>query len=109
MAWAKGAANPRGRPVTKPFTDMMRFLLSEAGDDPHKLRRITQKVLDMAEEGNLEAAKYVIDRMDGKVPQPVDLEQTVLHIAIDERKNRIKELQNKAITTTYQEVEDNER
>jgi hypothetical protein len=82
--------------------------IAKAGENHQQLRKIARKLLDMAEEGDMSAIKEVFDRVDGKVPQAVDVDQTVTHIAIDERKNRIKELQNKAITTTYQEVPEEE-
>jgi hypothetical protein len=107
--WVKGeSGNPGGRPVHKPFLEAVNMEIAAAGPDRIKLRQIARKVLECAEEGQSWAVQLLFERLDGKVPQPVEVDQTVTHIAIDERKNRIKELQNKAITTTYQEVPEEE-
>lgn len=39
--------------------------------DPNRLRRIAEAMLDAAEEGNLAAIKEMGDRLDGKVPQAI--------------------------------------
>lgn len=105
MPFAPGkSGNPGGRSSTKPFLDALKFQIALAGENHALLRRVAQKVLDKAEEGERWAVELVWDRLDGKVPQPVEVDQTVTHIAIDERRNRIKELQNKAIDATYAEI-----
>jgi hypothetical protein len=107
--WEKGSSgNPGGRPVYKPFIDAVNIEIAAAGPDRIKLRRIAKKILDEAEEGAPWACQLLFERLDGKVPQPVEVDQTVTHIAIDERQARIRELQQKAITTSYREVEDTE-
>lgn len=40
--------------------------------DPDRLRRIAEKLLDKAEEGDLGALKELGDRIDGKTTQQVD-------------------------------------
>jgi hypothetical protein len=40
--------------------------------DPEKLRRIADKLLAMAEDGDIQAIKEVGDRLDGKPNQTVD-------------------------------------
>jgi hypothetical protein len=107
MPFAPGkSGNPGGRASTKPFLDALKFQLAKAGEDNAALRRIAQKVIDEAEAGQQWAVQLLWDRIDGKVPQPVEVDQTVTHIAIDERQARIRELQQKAITTSYREVEE---
>lgn len=39
--------------------------------DGEKMRRIADKLLDMAEEGNIAAIKEIGDRIDGKVAQTI--------------------------------------
>ena len=41
--------------------------------DGEKLRRIAEKLIAMAEEGDLQAMKEIGDRLDGKPAQAVDL------------------------------------
>lgn len=48
-----------------------------AQSDMERLRRIAEKLLDKAEEGDLAAIKELGDRLDGKAAQSV--EQTVEH------------------------------
>ena len=43
-----------------------------AQGDPEKLRRIADKLLAKAEEGDITAIKELGDRLDGKATQPVD-------------------------------------
>jgi hypothetical protein len=47
----------------KPFRDMLTRKIIQ---NPRKLERIVEKLLDEAEEGEAWAAKEVIDRLDGK-------------------------------------------
>jgi hypothetical protein len=42
------------------------------GEDPRKrLRKIAEKLIDLAEGGDVSAIKEIIDRVDGKVPLPL--------------------------------------
>lgn len=41
--------------------------------DPEKLRKIAEKLIDMAEQGDLGAIKELGDRLDGKTPQSLTL------------------------------------
>jgi len=43
-----------------------------AQGDPDRLRRIADKLLNMAEEGDLQAIKELGDRVDGKATQTVE-------------------------------------
>ena len=63
-----GNANS-GRRQEKPFADALRMEIKARGEDHKALRRIAGKLLDMAEEGNLEAIKILGDRADGKPVQ----------------------------------------
>lgn len=44
-----------------------------ASEDYAALNRIAQKLVDMAEEGNIMAIKEVADRLDGKVKEKIEL------------------------------------
>ncbi|MBR0922079.1 hypothetical protein ACFLEY_26695 [Bradyrhizobium sp. YCK136] len=63
-----------GRPIgsvnrEKPFNDALRVALR---GDPLRLRRIAEKLAEMAEEGDLAAIRELADRLDGKPTQVVD-------------------------------------
>jgi len=56
------------------MTDTLRRLLEEKTEDGLTYREaIVLKMREMALGGNLEAAKYVIDRLEGKPAQAVEL------------------------------------
>ena len=70
--------NPVGAPIgnknatkNKPFLDAMRRALAQ---NPQKIGRIIDKVLDQAEAGEAWAVKEVADRLDGKAVQANTLE-----------------------------------
>jgi hypothetical protein len=63
-----------GRPVgslnrEKPFNDVLRIALKAR---PNSLRRIVDRLIDGAEEGNLHYVREIADRLDGKPPQSID-------------------------------------
>jgi len=62
----KGNQNAR----KKPFTEQMkRHLLA----NPKKLEKIIEKMVDEAVEGNLAAAKEIMDRVEGKAVQATEI------------------------------------
>ena len=70
--------NPVGAPIgnknatkNKPFLDAMRRALAQ---NPQKIGRIVDKVLDQAEAGEAWAVKEVADRLDGKAVKANTLE-----------------------------------
>ena len=70
--------NPVGAPIgnknatkNKPFLDAMRRALAQ---NPQKIGRIVDKILDQAEAGEAWAVKEVADRLDGKAIQANTLE-----------------------------------
>lgn len=66
MAGIKGRS---GKPKDKPFADALRMEIATAGDDHKRLRRIAAKLLEKAEEGDMQAIAQVADRLDGKPAQ----------------------------------------
>lgn len=75
MAWKPGqSGNPRGRLSEKLFADAVRIAVNE--EDPisgkRKLRRIAEKLVELALEGEAWAIQQVADRLDGKPAQSID-------------------------------------
>jgi hypothetical protein len=85
------SGNPGGRPKMKPLTDAYRALLTApVPDDLRKVRRRGKEILLpegstyadwiaygqvwAAAEGNTAAAAEITDRLEGKVPKPVELD-----------------------------------
>lgn len=69
MTWEKGqSGNPNGRPRRgECMTDVLREELSAIGVDAvEKKRALIKKLIAMAENGDVTAMKYIIDRIDGK-------------------------------------------
>ena len=63
-----------GRPIgsvnrQRPFNDALRIALRS---HPLRLRRIADKLAELAEEGDLAAIREIADRLDGKPAQVVD-------------------------------------
>ena len=63
-----------GRPVgsinrERPFNEALRIAL---GRRPHSLRRVADRLIDKAEEGDLPSIRELIERLDGKAVQAVD-------------------------------------
>ena len=72
MPFAKGqSGNPGGRVQDKPFRTALDMELKAAGEDHKKLRAIARKLLNEAEDGNMQAIREVADRLDGKPAQAV--------------------------------------
>jgi Family of unknown function (DUF5681) len=82
MAWKKGqSGNPLGRlPGEKQFADQLRIVLAEPVDknDPksvRKMRRIAEKLVECAMNGEPWAISQVADRIDGKATAEIQTEQ----------------------------------
>jgi len=65
------SGNPGGRKREKPFYRALCMEVAAEGDNHQALRRIARAMLMRAGNGDVAAATFVADRLDGKVPQPV--------------------------------------
>lgn len=63
------AGNKNSGRREKPFAEALRMELADAGADHKRLRVIARKLLDQAEEGDMQAIREVADRLDGKPAQ----------------------------------------
>ncbi|MET4331389.1 hypothetical protein ABIB80_007249 [Bradyrhizobium sp. i1.15.2] len=80
-----------GRPIgsvnrEKPFNDALRIALRNR---PLALRRVADRLIDKAEEGNLAYIHELIDRLDGKPVQVVDRQDVPIHELSDVELYRI--------------------
>ena len=85
--WVKGqSGNPSGRPRTKPITDAFKDCL----DNPRTLKALARKVI---KKSGIDARmlEQVLDRVEGKVVQQIDLNAT---IGIAERISRARTRQS---------------
>jgi hypothetical protein len=66
--WQKGcpSPNPGGRPRNKPFTEAIKKAATE-----EELASIVQAVIAKAKDGDIKAAEFLADRLDGKMPLPI--------------------------------------
>ena len=73
MPWKEGTSgNPKGRALYKPFKYALMVDLLRDGPDMPRLQKIVQAVLHKAEQGDIEAVKFVADRLDGRAVQQID-------------------------------------
>ncbi len=71
-AWTGNAA---GRPKGKTLSAWLQELLAELEPDGRSRgERLAERLIEVAETGDVKALKLVIDRHDGRVPLPVQLE-----------------------------------
>jgi len=78
MTWKKGqSGNPRGRPAKgKAMSEELRRLLQRQapGKKETNLEVIVAKLVALAlEGGQLDAIKYICDRLEGRPPQAIEL------------------------------------
>ena len=74
MPFQKGqSGNPGGRPKERPFKDALRQVLSQEddADKKKKLVLLAEALVAKAIDGDVPAAKEVMDRVEGRVPTPV--------------------------------------
>lgn len=91
------SGNPSGKSKTKWLSDALKMELAQ---NPQKARNIARKVIEMAEEGDLEATKLVFDRLEGRPTQAIEIDATVTNMTPDQRRQRLLELQAKVIGET---------
>lgn len=91
--WKPGiSGNPNGNSKMRMLSDDLRKVLVQ---NPARLRKITETLVTMAEEGDLSAIQLVFDRLEGRAHQTIAIDQTVTEMSRDERIARILELGSK--------------
>lgn len=72
MPWKPGqSGNPNGRPKSKPMTDELKTLLSQ--DKGADFTAILKRAITEAKSGDFRYFKEIIERIDGKVIEQIDL------------------------------------
>ena len=78
MPFSKGkSGNPQGRPKKgETLTDLLREKIEAPKTAKEKLTRkekIIEKLIELAETGDLSALKYLFDRIDGRPKESIEL------------------------------------
>lgn len=81
MPFVKGTSgNPRGRPKKgQALTDILNYKLDQR-DGSGKMRReaVAEKLIDLAEGGDITAIRYIMDRVDGRPKETIELENAAI-------------------------------
>jgi hypothetical protein len=87
LTFQKGqSGNPNGRPRNEAsITPWIRRLLAEKKAGLTRAERIAATLLSMAEQGDPNAIRIVLERIDGKVVQPVEQTGTLTVEHVDHR------------------------
>ena len=96
-AWVKGgrSPNPSGRGLYKGLSDAIRI---ELISDPSKARKIAERLVNLAMEDadpkvSIAAAHLLLDRMEGKASQSIDIAiDHTITLSVEERRARLAEL-----------------
>jgi len=89
MPFSKGkSGNPQGRPKKgETLTDLLREKIETPKTAREKLTRkdrIIEKLITLAEGGDLGALKYVFDRIDGRPKESIELTDGAIDIRLKE-------------------------
>ncbi len=73
--WLKGTSgNITGRPKDRKFTEVMIEKLNAINEDGStSLERIADKVIKMAEKGNIQAIRDIVNRLEGTPRQSMEI------------------------------------
>jgi hypothetical protein len=78
MPFKKGqVANPSGHQTGKLFLDTLKRAIKQ--EDAKRIRAAAEKLLDLAAEGEQWAMELLIEKLDGKIPNNLNVEQSVSH------------------------------
>ncbi len=83
------SGNPSGKSKLKPLTDRLRMILSE---HPERAQKIAEALISEAENGNLQATNIVLERLEGKPMQQLNITDERQTLEIAEIDRRITEL-----------------
>jgi hypothetical protein len=100
MAFEKGASgNPGGRPKGPSLKAELIRQLGKKGDDGRKhVDAIALALIDKAREGNIEAIKEILDRVDGRAGTDVPFGATLVHVTLSIDRHDHADADDDAIT-----------
>jgi Mg/Co/Ni transporter MgtE len=75
LTFQKGqSGNPAGRPKSEPtITPWLKRLLADKRDGKTRAEHVAEQLVSMAESGDQLAIKTLLERIDGKVLEQIDL------------------------------------
>lgn len=94
------SGNPTGQSKWKLLTHALRC---EATQNPSKVRSMAEKILQAAADGDLQAAQFLFDRLEGKAVQSIEIESTHTNLTPDQRLARVIELQARIVGSSQDE------
>jgi hypothetical protein len=68
----------------RPFADALRMAI-RSGNNSHRLPAIAEKLIEKAEQGDLQAIRKIADRLDGKATQVIDRGDVPLEAMTDQQ------------------------
>ena len=93
MPFKKGqSGNPGGSRLYKALSNA---LIMELKRNPHRANTVANKLITMAEEGDIQAHKLLFDRLEGKAEQSIDVThsgQVEHNLTVEQRRARVREL-----------------
>jgi hypothetical protein len=101
--FVKGVSgNPTGQSRFKMLSDAIKMELLA---DPKRARKIADNLLTLAEEGNMQAVALVMDRLEGRAVQSIEVNSTVTNLSPEERRQRVIELQSRILDEPVEDAE----
>jgi hypothetical protein len=86
------SGNPSGKGKLKPLTDRIRMTLAQ---NPDRAQNIAEALIKEAEAGNLQATAMILDRLEGRPTQSLEITDARQVTEIAEIDKRIDELSNR--------------
>jgi hypothetical protein len=77
--------NRNGRPKKgQSLTDILNYKLDETKAGKLRREAVAEKLIDLAESGDITAIRYIMDRVDGRPKETVNLENTAIETKLME-------------------------
>lgn len=76
MAGIKGRSGTN-KGQDRPFRDALMLAINECDGDQKKLRKVAEKLVEKAMDGDVTSIKEIADRIDGKPQQSVEVDASI--------------------------------
>ena len=80
--------NPNGRPKGKSLRQILRKIMEEEVDGKTRGERIMEVLEKKAKGGNIKAVEMVIENVDGKLPQAINVEPLSINFTFTTREEK---------------------